>query len=241
MNVHLLGRIDLKQSLALQDRLVYEAGEPESPPITLLLGEHPLSISLGRSGSRGDIHFSQRELEARAIPVDWVSRGGGAMLHGPGQLAIYPVVSLERCDWTVGQFFRRLLAGVQVTCRELGWTVQVDPVGTVWGRIGPIAATGIAVRYGGCLHGMWLNLNPDMYLMQRVGAVTPRAEYGEIGAKNERGKPEKLSSVLSETGRPAKMNLVKTVLVEQLAVAFETGKFHLQHGHPLLKTDIQSS
>jgi len=26
-----------------------------------------------------------------------------------------------------------------------------------------------------------------------------------------------------------------------LAVAFETGKFHLQHGHPLLKTDIQSS
>jgi len=240
MNVHSLGRIDLKQSLALQDRLVYEAGEPEHPPITLLLGEHPLSISLGRSGSRGHIHFSERELEARCIPVSWVSRGGGAILHGPGQLAIYPVVSLERCGWTVGQFFRRLLAGVEAACRDLGWTVQVDPVGTVWGRTGAIAATGIAVRYGVSLHGMWLNLNPDMYLMQRVDAVNTRDEDCGIGAKTERGKPGKLSSVLSETGRPAKMNRVKTALVEHLATAFESGKFQFQHGHPLLQTDIQS-
>ena len=43
---------------------------------------------------------SQEELALRDWPIHWVSRGGGAMLHQPGQVTCYPVFALDRMNQT---------------------------------------------------------------------------------------------------------------------------------------------
>lgn len=237
MQVHLLGSVGFDLTMALQERLVYDAGEPRNAAVTLLLVEHPLCISIGRSGSRGHVRFSERELASRRMAIHWVGRGGGAMVHGPGQLAVYPIVHLERCGWTVGEYLRRFGKGLCAAMGELGLAVEEDRFGSLWSRTGPIGAMGVSVRYGVCLHGFWLNLNPDMYLAKRVVSVIGRHEGSNPEDAFRSDDRRSLSSVLSETGRPGKMNRVKTALVEQLAPAFDCEKYHLHTGHPLLQTD----
>ncbi len=65
-------------ALALQQRLVYEAGGRQDATITLLVCEHPPIITIGRGGSRAQLRASAAELASRQIEVRWVNRGGGA-------------------------------------------------------------------------------------------------------------------------------------------------------------------
>ena len=229
MNVHLLGSIDFRRCVALQERLVYELGEPTSDRTSLLICEHPATISIGRCGSRAHVRLRDRELESRRIPIHWVGRGGGAVFHGPGQLAIYPIVSLARTSWSVGEFLRRFLTGVAEACESTGLSVQMRDNFSVWGRTGALGTMGVAVRYAVTMHGFWLNLNPDMYLVKRLATLA----HLEANA----GPKLHLSSVLSETGRPAKMTRTRSALIEALSGAFSTEKVHVHTGHPLLLTD----
>src|SRR5690606_1375683 len=64
-DLHLLGEVDFDAALALQRRLVFEAGERHAPRISVLLCEHPELITVGRDGSRGDIRLSPDELRER--------------------------------------------------------------------------------------------------------------------------------------------------------------------------------
>src|SRR5690348_8506148 len=95
VEAHLLGTVSFEDCLALQQRLVYETSGRSDRQITLLVCEHPLKITVGRLGSRSHIHLSRHELVSRQIDVRWVNRGGGCLVHAPGQLAIYPIVPLD--------------------------------------------------------------------------------------------------------------------------------------------------
>src|SRR4051812_48755348 len=92
VEVHLLGEVDFDACLALQHRLVYEAGSRRDGQVTVLVCEHPLSITLGRLGSRAHVQLSPPVLKSNGLEVRWVNRGGGALLHAPGQVAVYPIV-----------------------------------------------------------------------------------------------------------------------------------------------------
>src|SRR3954454_12447761 len=87
LEVYLLGLVDFEEVQQLQRRLVYDLGERGGG--SLLLCEHPPTISVGRSGSRAHIVPDDEELRAMGIKVHWVNRGGGCILHLPGQLAVY--------------------------------------------------------------------------------------------------------------------------------------------------------
>ena len=50
VEIHLFGSVEFEAGLALQQRLVYEAAGRGDGTITLLLCEHPLTISIGRQG-----------------------------------------------------------------------------------------------------------------------------------------------------------------------------------------------
>ncbi len=56
----------------------------------------------------------------RRLDVRWVNRGGGCVLHAPGQLAIYPIVPLAWHRWTVGEYLRRFRQALTQTLDELG-------------------------------------------------------------------------------------------------------------------------
>src|SRR5205809_360592 len=95
LQVYLLGAVDFEAALAWQRRLAFNvAGDRASA--CLVLCEHPPIITVGRQGSRGHLRFDQEELQLRGWRVRWVNRGGGCLLHVPGQLAVYPILALDQ-------------------------------------------------------------------------------------------------------------------------------------------------
>lgn len=246
MLFHLLGRVEFDALAALQARLVYEAGELPEPSTgndfsaaegTILLAEHEELITIGRAGSRGQVRLTGTELARRGIAIRYVARGGGCILHAPGQLAIYPILSLARRGWSVDEYRRRLSLGLRNAVRSLGVAIREDPpVGErlgVWGRTGPIALVAAAVRRGVTSFGAYLNVNP------------PRSAFGYVDCDYAPPDDEPLrrrtqGSLLSECGRAARMPTVRAAVIEHLAAAFDSPRHHVVSGHPRLALQVGS-
>src|SRR5687768_15879309 len=99
---HLLGVVPFEAALALQQRLAYECGGERVARATILLCEHEPLVTVGRQGSRLHLRADDAELARRGLEIRFVKRGGGALVHAPGQLAAYAVVPLARFGLTVG-------------------------------------------------------------------------------------------------------------------------------------------
>lgn len=227
LQAFLLGQVDFDACLALQQRLVYEAGAGEQG-ITLLVCEHSPLITVGRSGSRTHIHFTSDELTSQQLIVRWLSRGGGCIAHLPGQLAIYPIVPLERFGWTVGEFLNRLQTGLLNTAVELGipGTARQGWPG-IWGRTGQLAEIGVAVKNWTTYHGAFLNVSPAMRVVRRI--VTDREQN------------EPMSSLMVERQGSVKMSAVRAGIIRHLAEAFGAEQYHIHTSHPLLNRAASES
>src|SRR6184192_1225806 len=95
LQVYLLGSVDFEAALALQHRLAFEVACNRSAAF-LLVCEHPATITIGREGSWRHLRSGPDELRAQGLPVRWVNRGGGCLLHIPGQCVLYPILALDR-------------------------------------------------------------------------------------------------------------------------------------------------
>jgi len=102
LEIYLLGEVPFDDVQRLQRRLVYDLGENSGG--ALILCEHPPIISVGRSGSRAHIRADDDELRDMNLSVRWVNRGGGCLLHVPGQLAAYLITPLEPRELDVGRY-----------------------------------------------------------------------------------------------------------------------------------------
>ncbi len=224
LEAFLLGPLDFDASLALQQRLVFEAGGRADGQVSLLLCEHPPIITLGRLGSRSHVRLSPAELSRRGLDVRWVNRGGGALLHASGQLAICPIVPLDDHGLSVGAFIDRFEHGVLATLTELGLTAQsrTDAAGCrgLWGRGGQVAAFGVAVKRWTTYFGAYLNVDPDLRPFRAIDASPAAAGP--------------MSSLAAERRQPVKMTSVRATIIRHLAVAFGCPRYHLYTGHPLL-------
>src|SRR5690606_27991033 len=96
LEVHLLGVVDFDAASFLQERLVYELSGRDDQTGALLLCEHPPIVTIGREGSRAWLRADDRDFAARQMEIRWLNRGGGCLVHCPGQLAVYPIVPLQR-------------------------------------------------------------------------------------------------------------------------------------------------
>lgn len=230
-----LGQVDYEDCLTAQKRLAYDAVTRGDGRMTVLLCEHPNVITIGRRGSRDQLQLTGAELAERAITVRYVARGGGCVLHTPGQLAVYVITQLAWHGWSVGDFLRRLQSGLQHACSELHVATNTLPERFgLWGQSGMLAAVGVAVRFGATSHGAFLNVDPDLRSMRRV-EVLPAAEYRECATKNPRLPSRPVaSSLLSETAFPVKMSNVRAAVVSQLAAAFGCGTHQVLNHHPWL-------
>ena len=228
MQAFLLGQVDFDRALSLQQRLVEEAHNRGDGQITLLLCEHPTIITIGRGGSPGDVATQNSLIRSGQIEVRWVNRGGGALLHCPDQLAIYPIVPLRWHRFSVGEFIERFQMGIveslddlNVPTTRLAQTPPPDNahplqrVGGVFGRTGQLAALGVAVRHWTTYYGAYLNVCPPMGLFRLI-------------APN-------MSSLVAERCGPIRMTAVRAALVRRLAEAFGCDRYHLYTGHPLLR------
>lgn len=219
IHIHLLGTVDFEDCLALQRRLAYDAVTRADGRIVVLICEHPPLITIGRGGSRAQVRLTPAELVQRGLEIRYIGRGGGAILHAPGQVAIYPIVPLADQDWTVGEYLRRLQASLYKLLVEL--KIKPAPVPesmALAGKSGILAAVGVSVRQGVTLHGAFLNVNPEM------------RDFGRVQVAGG----QTMSSLLSHRALPTKMTKVRAALVTHLADALSLERYHLHTGHPLL-------
>lgn len=225
LEVHLLGVVDFDAALFLQERLVYEISGRDDALGGLLLCEHPPMVTVGREGSRADILCDPRELTARLIDVRWVNRGGGCLVHAPGQLAVYPIVPLERIGIGLAEYRRRLEETVLDLCRELKMPAgRCDDEPGVFCRCGQFAHLGVAVRSWVAYHGMFINVNPALELMR---LVRPNA----CG--------ERVTSLAAGRVRATSMHSVRESLLRNLAARLGYTAYHVYTGHPLLQRTRQ--
>src|ERR1700687_3840854 len=107
LQAYLLGSVGFESAHAFQRRLLYQvAGDRDHGAI--LLCEHAPLITVGRHGSSAHTLYEPGELRARRWHVRWVNRGGGCVLHLPGQLAIYPILALDQAGLRIQEYLARL-------------------------------------------------------------------------------------------------------------------------------------
>lgn len=152
-----LGRRPFEPCLALQVQL-REAIIAAEGPETLLMVEHPPTLTLGRLAEREDILWTDEELEAEEVVVCEAPRGGDVTLHAPGQLVAYPVVRIGR---KVREHVMTMAEATMALLGELGVDDlrYVDAHPGVWRGETKIASVGIHVRRGVAIQGMSINLD----------------------------------------------------------------------------------
>lgn len=158
-----LGRVGYEEAVALQRTIVAERRAGRAPD-TLLLLEHPATITLGRSADPRHVLADASELARQGVDVQTSDRGGAVTYHGPGQLIAYPILLLppERRD--AHRYLRDLEQVVIDVAAAFGVESWRVPGATgVWTARGKLAALGVHLSTGWITsHGLALNVNNDL-------------------------------------------------------------------------------
>ena len=221
LEIYLLGCVDFDSALFLQQRLVYEISGRSDTQGSLILCEHPPIVTVGREGSRVHVLADSSELVSRQIDVRWSNRGGGCLMHAPGQLAVYPILPLDRLELGLSEYRQLLEESAIEVCNQFQVRAHRDHDRPgVWSRWGQVAHLGIAVRSWVAYHGLFLNVSPAADLMRLV---------------QSNGDDDRVTSLAAHSYRPNSMGRVREGMIQQLAARLGYEQYHIYTGHPLLK------
>ena len=184
LRVRWIGRVAYREVLALQTAL-FEHGQEQH----LLLLEHPHVFTYGpRAELDKNLKCDPAEVGADFVAV---KRGGDITYHGPGQLVGYPILNLENAIGatahvcSVEQLVIDALAelGVKNAGRLTGFAgVWLDADND---RRRKISAIGVRLAHGRTMHGLALNVDPDMTYMRQHIVPCGVAEYPVTSLKEE--------------------------------------------------------
>ncbi|NNE23124.1 MAG: lipoyl(octanoyl) transferase LipB [Rhizobiales bacterium] len=158
------GQIDYDDALAAMDAEVARIIKGEACEKVWLL-EHPPIYTAGTSANEADL------VDPLRFPVYQSGRGGQYTYHGPGQRVAYVMLDLRKRTQDVRAFVAGLEAWIIATLAAFNVTGErrEDRVG-VWvrrperaaGTEDKIAAIGIRVRSWVTLHGISINVEPQL-------------------------------------------------------------------------------
>src|SRR6267142_466762 len=160
--VRKLGRVEYGDALALQKEteLAVKDGQQSD---TLLLLEHPHTLTVGRRGESAGILMSQELLEGRGVSVFETNRGGKITYHGLGQIVGYPIINLSPNREDVHRYVRELEEVLNRTLRDFGIPAfRIDGLTGVHTSRGKVAAIGVHIARWITTHGFALNVNTDL-------------------------------------------------------------------------------
>ena len=141
----------------------------------ILVCEHPLVYTLGKSGDESHLLAEQNTLKELGITYYKINRGGDITHHGPGQLVVYPILDLEKFFTDIHKYLRFLEEAVIRTLREYGiesgryegftgvWLDVDDPQ-----RVRKICAMGIRCSRWITMHGLALTVNNDLSFFDNI-------------------------------------------------------------------------
>jgi lipoate-protein ligase B len=167
LRVQTWGSVNYVEALARQKALVCEVAAGAAD--ILVLCEHPVTITLGRTAQEKNIFAHGDELARRGIAVVPVDRGGDVTLHAPGQLVIYPIINLKRAGLGLRDYLRKLEQVAVDFLRDFDIVATGDDGNRgVW--VGPrkIASVGVGVSRWVTYHGMGLNISTDLELFRLI-------------------------------------------------------------------------
>ncbi len=157
-----LGRVEYGEALAIQKETELAVKDGREPD-TLLLLEHPHTLTVGRRGDSAGILMSSDLLAARGVSVFETNRGGKLTYHGLGQIVGYPIINLSPDREDVHAFVRDL---EEVLIRTLAdYDIQafrIEGFTGVHTSRGKVAAIGVHIARWITTHGFALNVNTDL-------------------------------------------------------------------------------
>jgi lipoate-protein ligase B len=160
--VQRLGLIDYEPALAAQKETEH-AVKLRLQPDTLLLLEHPHTLTIGRRGESSSVLLDEAQLKQRNVTLIETNRGGKVTYHGLGQLVGYPIVNLSPDREDVHRYMRDLEEVLIRTMADLKIDAfRIDGLTGVYTPRGKIAAIGVHIARWVTTHGFALNVNTDL-------------------------------------------------------------------------------
>lgn len=202
LRVRWLGRVGFDEADALQ-RAFHASGDD-----VLLLLEHPHTYTLGRRGDARHLLVDPATVGATLRHAD---RGGDVTYHGPGQLVVYPIVTLP--TWRGGlpdatRYVRRLEATVVTALASVGVVATTDPeYPGVWVGGAKVAQVGVRIEAGRTRHGIAINVDTDPTM------------FSHIVPCGIADRP--VTSLAAVLGRPVSMSAVADAFVGAFAAEFD--------------------
>ena len=177
-----------------QRRLADLVRSGDSPAVVWLL-EHDPVYTYGRHGTRADLFVDDAALGALGATCLASDRGGQMTWHGPGQVTGYVVMDLRRGPG-VRRFVEALVDAMTDACRACGVAGAAsdhERMGTyVDGR--KLGSVGIRVAEGVSMHGIGLNVDPDLAWFTRMSACgapdVPATSIAAEGGTADRAEVE---------------------------------------------------
>ncbi|MEP6919691.1 MAG: lipoyl(octanoyl) transferase LipB [bacterium] len=203
--VRRLGRIDYEAALVLQKE-IERAVQTRSQPDTLLLLEHPHTLTIGRRGDSNGILMPAEALAERGVTVFESNRGGKITYHGVGQIVGYPIINLSPDREDVHRFVRDL---EEVLLRTMSdYDIDAFRIAGLTGvhtARGKVAAIGVHIARWVTTHGFALNVNSDLSYFDMIIACE--------------GEP--VTSMAELMGHEVEMHEVENSIVTNFAAVFE--------------------
>src|SRR6202165_4147359 len=162
LKVERLGRVEYGAALDLQkqtERAVLTGEQAD----TVLLLEHPHTLTLGRRAADGGIISPDEVLKARGVTVFETNRGGKVTYHGLGQIVGYPIINLSPHREDVHRFVRDLEEVLIRTMNDFDIEAfRIEGLTGVHTSRGKVAAIGVHIARWVTTHGFALNVNTDL-------------------------------------------------------------------------------
>jgi lipoyl(octanoyl) transferase len=212
-----LGVVDYREALTLQKEIAEDVSRGEAPDTVLLL-EHPPTITLGRRAEPDELHVP----DDAAVEIVETDRGGKSTYHAPGQLVCYPILDLTRHGQDVRRYCRDLEEVLIATTAEFGIeSTRIEGLTGVWLERPPrkIASIGIHLSRWVSTHGYALNVDLD-----------PGPFTDWITACGLDGY--QFTSMAEELGRPLTVDAVRPVAAAAFAEVFDVAL--VEHPAPVL-------
>lgn len=209
LEIEWLGRLDYNAATALQEERRERVLADHSTEYLLLL-EHSPTFTLGRNADHGDVKASPAWMKANGVVVAESDRGGDVTYHGPGQLVGYVLVDVP---FGPGAVHAHVAAIEQVVLDALG-DLGLDGASRraghpgVWVDDRKIAAVGVRITRGRSMHGLALNVDPDLTMFDHI---VPCGIH-DLGVTS-----------LAAEGRPVPSRVVQDAIVARAAAQFGDG------------------
>lgn len=182
---------------------------------SLIFCEHFSVVTSGARSRREGLGLDTEGLKAAGIELINVDRGGRLTWHGPGQIIVYPVISLKKRGFGVRDFIAAGLDGFKNVVKKFGIEADtnLEDAG-VWlvsssGERLKIASVGLKIEQGYSNHGFSFNCDCDLSAYQ---LFSPCGFSGEVITS--------LSAELKKLGKdvPDKVELKKLLAAELISL-----------------------